>query len=440
MLLKPDPIAAIATAAGRGGIGVVRISGKDLRAFAEKMLGRLPPPRFATYVSFLDAHGEVLDQGIAIYFPAPHSYTGEDVLELQGHGGAAVLQLVLQRCLELGARLAQPGEFTQRAFLNGKLDLAQAESVADLIEASTGQAVRSAMRSLQGAFSSAVHRMVDELIGLRVQVETILDFPEEAGEIPAYGTVLTSLRKELEVVLAHARQGNLLREGAHIVLVGRPNVGKSSLINRLTGEEVALVSETPGTTRDTIRQAIQIGGIPVHIMDTAGLRESQDAVEQMGMARTRGALQKADVILVLLDAVQGMTPEDRKILAELPPEIPKLQVFNKADLLDSQAAQPTGQGVYLSAKTGDGLERLRQELLALLGWHEDAGAFLARERHIQALLSARDSLRLAEEEAGRPEILAEALRQAQEAMNSITGEFAPDDLLGEIFSRFCIGK
>jgi tRNA modification GTPase len=390
--------------------------------------------------SFLDAGGEALDQGVALYFPAPHSYTGEDVLELQGHGGPVILQLVLQRCLELGARLAQPGEFTQRAFLNGKLDLVQAESIADLIEASTSQAARSAMRSLQGAFSAAVHHMVDRLIQLRVEVEAALDFPEEVESTATHEAELAVLSQELETALDRARQGNLLREGAHIVLAGRPNVGKSSLINRLSGEDVALVSEIPGTTRDAIRQVIQINGIPVHILDTAGLRESQDTVEQMGMARTRAALQKADIVLVLLDATAGITPADQKILDELPPEIPQLRIFNKADLLGAPASWPTGQGTYLSAKTGAGMERLHQELLALLGWHEDAGTFLARERHIQALLSAQESLQLATKEANRPEILAEALRQAQDAMNSITGEFAPDDLLGEIFSRFCLGK
>ncbi|MDR2195094.1 MAG: tRNA uridine-5-carboxymethylaminomethyl(34) synthesis GTPase MnmE [Gallionellaceae bacterium] len=437
---QADSIAAIATAPGRGGIGIVRVSGKDLQPFATNMLGKQPVPRVASLASFRDAQGNVLDQGVAIYFPAPHSYTGEDVLELQGHGGPAILQLVLQRCLELGARLAQPGEFTLRAFLNGKLDLVQAESVADLIDAATGQAARSAVRSLQGEFSSVVHQMVDDLIQLRVQIEAALDFPEEVAEMGAQEASLTALGEKLDAALSRAQQGSLLREGAHIVLAGRPNVGKSSLINRLSGEEVALVSDVPGTTRDAIRQVIQINGVPLHIMDTAGLRESQDSIEQMGMARTRDALRKADAVLVLLDAAQGITPEDQNILQELPPEIPRLRVFNKADLLGSRASWPTEQGIHLSAKTGEGVEQLQQELLALLGWHDDQGAFLARERHIQALLSAQESLRLAKNEINRPEILAEALRQAQEAMNQITGEFAPDDLLGEIFSRFCLGK
>lgn len=448
MLPRPDTIAAIATAPGRGGIGVVRISGHGLAALAATLLGKAPAPRCATYSSFLDAQGRAIDQGVALFFSAPHSYTGEDVLELQGHGGTAVLQLVLQRCLELGARLARPGEFTQRAFFNDKIDLAQAESVADLIDATTSQAARSAMRSLQGEFSRAIHQMVDRLIRLRMLVEAMLDFPEEGIETPDIAlrdAQLGALREELEEILSLARQGSLLREGAHIVLVGQPNVGKSSLLNRLSGEDVALVSEIPGTTRDVIRQAIQIGGVPLHIVDTAGLRESRDAVEQMGMERTRNTLQKADAILILLDASHGIGADDRKILDELPPDIPRLHVFNKTDLL-GQAARVEERGgechIYLSAKTGLGLELLRDKLLALIGWHHDeaAGVFMARERHVHALFAARDHLRRAAAETSRAEIFAEELRLAQESLNSITGEFTADDLLGEIFSRFCIGK
>ena len=446
MRSKPDRIAAIATAAGRGGIGVVRVSGCDLLALATAVLGKMPAPRCATYASFLDAQGQVMDQGIALFFPAPHSYTGEDVLELQGHGGIAVLQLVLQRCLELGARLAQPGEFTQRAFLNGKLDLAQAESVADLIDATTSQAARSAMRSLQGEFSQAIRHLVDGLIRLRMLVEAMLDFPEEeidATDVAQRGLQLGKLCSELESILSLAQQGSLLREGAHIVLAGQPNVGKSSLLNRLSGEEVALVSEIPGTTRDVIRQAIQIGGVPLHILDTAGLRESQDAIEQMGIARTRSTLEKADAILVMLDSNSGLSKEDRKILDELPQSIPRLHVFNKIDLLN-QVPRVEKEGaeirIYLSAKTGVGLDLLREELLALIGWHQEAGVFMARERHLRALRSARDYLQRAVGEVGRAEIFAEDLRLAQEQLSAITGEFTADDLLGEIFSRFCIGK
>ncbi len=438
-----DNIAAIATAPGRGGIGVVRISGHGLTALAQAITGKTPAPRRATYASFLDSTGLVLDQGIALFFPAPHSYTGEDVLELQGHGGPAVLQAVLQRCVELGARPARPGEFTERAFHNNKLDLAQAESVADLIDATTTQAARSAMRSLQGDFSRVIHALVDELIRLRMLVEAMLDFPEEdvdAPDLTRRNRELSSVRDGLERVLTLAQQGSLLREGAHIVLVGQPNVGKSSLLNRLSGEEVALVSDIPGTTRDVIRQAIQLEGVPLHILDTAGLRESQDVVEQMGIARTRSAAEKADLILVLLDATQGMTAADRGILAALPPQIPRLFVFNKCDLLGADGKQEDTDHLYLSAKTGTGLDELRQRLLTLIGWHQEAGVFMARERHLRALELARRHLAQAASEVARAELFAEELRLAQEALNSITGEFTADDLLGEIFSRFCIGK
>ena len=446
MLPKPDNIAAIATAPGQGGIGVVRVSGSNLSVLASAMLGKTPPPRQATLASFLDAQGQLIDQGIALFFPAPHSYTGEEVLELQGHGGVAVLQLVLNRCLELGARLAQPGEFTQRAFLNDKLDLAEAESVADLIAATTSQAARSAMRSLQGEFSQAVRELVADLIRLRMLVEAMLDFPEEEVAVPDLhqrDAQLSALRQALQKIFSLAQQGSLLREGAHIVLVGQPNVGKSSLLNRLSGEEVALVSEIPGTTRDVIRQAIQIGGVPLHILDTAGLRESRDAVEQMGMARTRSSLQKADAILILLDASQGLGAADQKILEELPPTIPRLHLFNKIDLV-VQSARLEQRGeechIYLSAKTGAGLELLRDKLLALLGWHQEAGVFMARERHLRALQTASDHLQCAAGEGRQAELFAEELRLAQTALNAITGEFTSDDLLGEIFSRFCIGK
>lgn len=446
MLPKPDTIAAIATAPGRGGIGVVKVSGHNLAVLAATVLGRTPVPRCVTYAPFLDAKGQALDQGVALFFPAPHSHTGEDVLELQGHGGTAVQQLVLQRCIELGARLAQPGEFTLRAFLNDKLDLAQAESVADLIDATTSQAARSAMRSLQGEFSQAIHQLVDKLIRLRMLVEAMLDFPEEGIDEPDFAlrdTQLDVLRRKLESILGLAQQGCLLREGAYIVLVGQPNVGKSSLLNCLSGEEVALVSEVPGTTRDVIRQAIQIGGVPLHIMDTAGLRESRDEVEQLGIARTRSTLQKADAILILLDASQGMNAVNRKILDELPPNIPRLHVFNKIDLLGQTARVEERNGeshIYLSAKTGSGLELLREKLLALIGWHHEEGVFMARERHLRALQAAQECLQRAAGNICRAEIFAEELRLAQEFLNSITGEFTADDLLGEIFSRFCIGK
>ena len=446
MLPKLDSIAAIATAPGRGGIGVVRVSGQHLAPLAQALIVKTPFPRLATYASFHDAHGQVIDQGIALFFPAPHSYTGEDVLELQGHGGVAVLQLILQRCLELGVRLAEPGEFTRRAFLNDKLDLAQAESVADLIAATTSQGARSAMRSLQGEFSQAIHSLVERLIRLRMLVEAMLDFPEEetaAPDVARRDEQLNVLQQDLESILRLAQQGSLLREGAHIVLVGQPNVGKSSLLNRLSGEEVALVSAIPGTTRDALRQAIQIGGVPLHIIDTAGLRESGDEVEQMGMARTRSALQKADAILIVMDAGCGLDENKQKILNELPPDIPRLHIHNKIDLLaqPARAEQRGGeQHIYLSAKTGLGLELLRDQMLTLIGWQQEAGVFMARERHVRALQAALDHLRSASGVVRQAEFFAEDLRLAQESLNTITGEFTPDDLLGEIFSQFCIGK
>lgn len=441
-----DTIAAIATAQGRGGVGVVRISGRGIEDLARGVLGKLPTPRHATYGDFLDHNGETLDQGIALYFPAPHSYTGEDVLELQGHGGPAVLQLLLQRCLDLGARLAQPGEFTRRAYLNDKLDLAQAESVADLIEANTAQAARSAMRSLRGEFSAEIHGLVDELIHLRMLVEAMLDFPEEevdSGDITQRDALLKGILQKLQHTLDTAKQGSLLREGAHIVIAGQPNVGKSSLLNRLSGEEVALVSDIPGTTRDVIRQAIHIRGVQLHVMDTAGLRETQDEVESMGIARTHHTLHRADLILLLLDASRGMTPADEAILAGLPTDIPRLLVINKADLLSGAAVPAVGNGpsIGVSAKTGAGLEELRSKLLEMVGWRDqESGAFMARERHLRALNIAQTHLDQAQALLTRAELFAEELRLAQRALGEITGEFSPDDLLGEIFARFCIGK
>ncbi len=445
-----DTIAAIATAQGRGGIGVVRVSGRHLETLVRGILGKLPVARHATCVNFLDENGDTLDQGVALFFPAPHSYTGEDVLELQGHGGPAVLQMVLRRCLDLGARLAQPGEFTRRAFLNDKLDLAQAESVADLIDASTTEAARSAMRSLRGEFSSAIQGMVDELIHLRMLVEAMLDFPEEevdAADAERRDVLLNSVRMHLQRTLSTAKQGSLLREGAHVVIAGQPNVGKSSLLNCLTGEEAALVSDIPGTTRDVIRQAIQISGIPLHIMDTAGLRESADAVENLGIARAHQTMHHADLILLLLDASKGLTAGDEAILAGLPADIPRLLVFNKIDLLDGSAALSANTPiagtakVNVSAKTGAGIEELRGKLLEAVGWREqESGAFMARERHLRALMLAKTHLEQAQTVSASAELFAEELRLAQRALNEITGEFTPDDLLGEIFSRFCIGK
>jgi tRNA modification GTPase len=447
VLPKPDNIAAIATAPGRGGIGVVRVSGRGLTAMASALTGRQLTPRLATYTPFLAADGTTLDQGIALLFAAPHSYTGEEVLELQGHGGPAVLQSVLQRCLELGARLAQPGEFTQRAFLNDKMDLAQAESVADLIDATTEQAARSAMRSLQGEFSAAVNNAVAQLIDLRMLVEATLDFPEEeidASDRELCASKLEAILREVTRIEGLAKLGSILREGAQVVLVGAPNAGKSSLLNRLAGEEVALVSEIPGTTRDAIRQALQVKGVPLHLIDTAGLRETADVVEQMGIARTQQALTRADVVLVLLDESQQRSePEDQAILAQLPARIPRLYLHNKIDLSGHSAGVEMRNGechLYLSAKTGAGMETLQEKLLENIGWHQETGVFMARARHLEALSSTERHLSDAEQQLAHPELFAEELREAQAALSSITGEFSADDLLGEIFNRFCIGK
>lgn len=443
-----EPIAAIATPPGRGGIGIVRLSGRNLKPFLIALLGRVPAPRFATLAPLKDAEGQVIDEGIVLYFPAPRSYTGEDVVELQGHGGMTVLRLLLQRCLELGARLAEPGEFSKRAFLNGKLDLAQAESVADLIDASTAQAARSAMRSLQGEFSREVNALKEELIELRAITEATLDFPDEEidflQEADAFGR-LERLRGKLRALVANARQGALLREGAQVALVGRPNVGKSSLLNRLAREEVAIVTEVPGTTRDTLRSQVEIQGVPFHIIDTAGLRETQDAVERIGIERARAAAAQADLVLVVTEYARGVMPEDEAILGQLPPGLPRVIVRNKIDLagVAPRLAQEGGVAeVWLSAKTGEGVDLLQQALLRQVGWTGGGeGIFMARARHLEALARAEERLAAAAEAAGRGlELFAEELRLAHVALGQITGEFTADDLLGQIFSRFCIGK
>ncbi|WP_308446432.1 tRNA uridine-5-carboxymethylaminomethyl(34) synthesis GTPase MnmE [Chitinimonas sp. BJYL2] len=442
-----DTIAAIATAPGRGGVGVVRVSGSGLAAFAQTLTGKTLKPRHAHYAEVRDTHGAVIDQGLALFFPAPHSFTGEDVLEIQGHGGPVVMQMLLRRCLELGARLAQPGEFTRRAFLNDKLDLAQAESVADLIDAGSEAAARSALRSLAGAFSTEIHALVDRLINLRMLVEATLDFPEEDIDFLEAANArgkLADISTQLARVMATASQGRLLREGMHVVLIGQPNVGKSSLMNALAGEDVAIVTDIAGTTRDTVRELIQLDGVPMHVIDTAGLRETEDAVERIGIQRTWAAVEKADLALLLIDSREGITEHDAAILARLPDRLPRLHVFNKIDL----TGEPEGRGeeaghpvVRLSAKAGAGLSALRATLLEMVGWGgEDAGVFLARERHLDALRHASQHLQTAAEVWQQVELFAEELRLAQLSLSSITGEFTADDLLGEIFSRFCIGK
>ncbi|MGH8762815.1 MAG: tRNA uridine-5-carboxymethylaminomethyl(34) synthesis GTPase MnmE [Nitrosospira sp.] len=447
-----DIIAAIATPPGRGGIGVVRISGKNLRSLALGILGYVPEPRHASLSQFLDENGLAIDQGIALYFPSPYSYTGEDVLELQGHSGPAVTNLLLSRCLSVGARLAQPGEFTLRAFLNNKLDLAQAESVADVIDASTSEAARCAMRSLQGVFSTAIGHLVRALTDLRMLVEATLDFPDEEIDFLQHtdvSTKLKAIRVQLEHILATARQGSLLREGVCVVLVGQPNVGKSSLMNQLAGEDAAIVTEIPGTTRDAIRQTIEIEGIPLHLIDTAGLRETDNVVEKIGIARTRSAIEKADLALLLIDHRVGATPADRTILDSFPAGLPVIHIHNKIDLLNGLPQIRDDEGpseIHLSAKTGAGVALLRRKLLDMVGWQPHSmseGIFMARQRHLQALTEAREYLNSAAELLERRtqlDLLAEELRLAQRALSSITGEFNADDLLGEIFSRFCIGK
>ena len=460
-----DAIVAVATAPGRGAVGIVRVSGRELGPLIEALCGRPLQPRAATYLPFLAADGSVLDQGLALHFPAPHSYTGESVLELQAHGGPVLLQLLLARCLEAagqtdasgrarlpGLRLAGPGEFTERAFLNGKLDLAQAEAVSDLIEASTESAARSASRSLSGEFSSQVNALRDRLIELRMLVEATLDFPEEEIDFlekaDAHGR-LERVCAALDAVLDRARSGALLREGIKVVLAGQPNVGKSSLLNALAGAELAIVTPIPGTTRDKISETIQIHGVPVHVIDTAGLRdpdESTDEVERIGIARSWAEIAGADAVVFLRDLTRLGEPAydagDARISRSLPVSGRLLEVFNKAD---AASAAPQAGALFISARSGQGLEALRERLLQLAGWHaQPEGVFIARTRHVQALRRTREHLELAQALAaqrdGTLDLLAEELRLAHDALGEITGAFSADDLLGEIFARFCIGK
>lgn len=443
---NPERIAAIATAPGRGGIGVVRVSGADLAPFVRTLTGRTPQPRHATLADFLDADGRSIDSGLVLYFPAPHSFTGDDVLELQGHGGPVVMQLLLSRCLELGARLAEPGEFTRRAFENDKLDLAQAEAVADLIDAATASAARSAVRSLQGEFSQAIHALVDELVELRALTEATLDFPDEEIDFlqsaNAFGR-LARLRERLATVFERARQGRLLQGGLHVVLVGQPNVGKSSLLNRLAGDELAIVTPVAGTTRDALRSSIAIEGIPLFVTDTAGLRETEDEVEKIGIERAWREIARADIVLLLTDARHGIGPAERAILDRLPASARRITIENKIDLAGrapTRCENDEGAVIALSAKDGQGVELLRRELLAAAGWHPTEDVFIARERHLEALRQASTHLAAAEAQLPRLELFAEEMRLAQQALARITGEFTADDLLGEIFGRFCIGK
>ncbi|WP_320165414.1 tRNA uridine-5-carboxymethylaminomethyl(34) synthesis GTPase MnmE [Methylophaga sp.] len=446
-----DTIVAVATAPGRGGVGVVRISGKQSAEIVSAICGKLPTPRYATFTHFRSAENEVIDEGIALYFPSPASFTGEDVVELQGHGSPLVMDKLCQRAVELGARMARPGEFSERAFLNNKMDLAQAEAVADLIESSTEQAAKSAMRSLQGDFSNRINDFLQELTHLRMYVEASIDFSDEEIDFLAEAQVdrqLQDLLQTLDGITGSAKQGRLLREGISVVLAGQPNAGKSSLHNQLAGHDAAIVTDVAGTTRDVLREQIHLGGLPLRISDTAGLHDAtNDIVELEGIRRTQNELAQADHILLLIDDSQGLTEQDRKILAELPANKPLTIIRNKIDKsghltqLTEEEGYPT---LYLSAKSGDGLELLQQHLYQAVGFHpEEEGVFIARRRHLDALARARQSIVNGYDclsGMGAGELLAEELRLAQNALGEITGTFTTEDLLDHIFSSFCIGK
>ncbi len=451
MTTAVDTIAALATPPGRGGIGVVRVSGRELQALGQRLLGVRLAPRHATLCEFRDATGLAIDRGIALFFPRPHSYTGEDVLELQGHGGPVVMDALLQRLLQLGVRLARPGEFSERAFLNGKLDLAQAEAVADLIGAGSIEAARGAMRALSGEFSRRMHDFRAALIRLQVDVEAAIDFPEEELDFLADGQVaarLDELQQTLADILQSTHQGALLRDGMRVVIAGAPNAGKSSLLNALTGQDSAIVTAIPGTTRDLLRAHINLDGMPVHVVDTAGLRDSADPIEQEGMRRARAEMAQADRILLVVDSTLWAAAAD--LLSDLPTQFPELRargdvtvVINKIDASGLHAEQCPGGWpvVALSAKTGAGLELLRQHLKSCMGYRGE-GTFTARRRHLDALERTKGHLASGQRAValGAGELVAEDLRRAQQALGEITGEYSSDDLLGSIFASFCIGK
>ncbi len=447
-----DTIAAIATAPGRGGVGIVRVSGAKVVEIAQAVLGLLPKPRYAYYGDFLGAEGQILDRGIALYFPNPNSFTGEDVLELQAHGGPVVLQWLLNRVVELGARLAEPGEFSKQAFINDKLDLTQAEAISDLIEASSEQAARSAMRSLQGGFSREVNALVEETIRLRIYVEAAIDFPEEEIDFLSDGKVAGDLQRildRLQQVFRAAKQGALLREGMSVVILGRPNAGKSSLLNALSGRESAIVTDVAGTTRDIVKEEINIDGMPLHILDTAGVRKATDQVEKIGIERAWQALDDADRVLVMLQAGEEIHPEDQVILDRLPKEVPVTLVRNKIDLIEQAPkieveAETQRTVIWLSAKHQQGLDLLKEHLKTEMGFAQTVeGVFMARKRHLDALETALSWLESGQQQlegVAAGELLAEDLRLAQQALSEITGRFTSDDLLGRIFTSFCIGK
>lgn len=448
-MLNTDTIAAIATPSGNGGVGIIRISGTLVLDIVSKLLSKHLPPRVAVYSPFLDETGETIDSGIALYFPAPNSYTGEAILELQGHGGAVVLDMLLRRILELGARLANAGEFTERAFLNNKLDLAQAEAVADLINSTTEQSVRSAQKSMQGVFSSQIHELVDELTYLRVYVEAAIDFVDEEIDFLSDGLIdrrLQTLLNQIEKIQSTAQQGRLLRDGMTLVLAGKPNAGKSSLLNALAGHDAAIVTEIAGTTRDVLRERIQLDGMPLHIIDTAGLREADNVVEQEGIRRAHVEMTKADLILLLIDSRESES-EIEKLSTTLPTAVEVIRVYNKIDLLPREPEIITtenGIAIYVSIKKNIGLDLLTSHLKEFVGFNANAeNVFIARRRHLEALKTAHEFVvqalsQLQNALAG--ELVAEDLRQAQQHLAEITGEFTSDDLLGKIFSSFCIGK
>ncbi|MBB5321759.1 tRNA uridine-5-carboxymethylaminomethyl(34) synthesis GTPase MnmE [Marinobacter oulmenensis] len=456
MQAATDTIAAIATAPGQAGVGIVRVSGPDARAIAARMLGYEPKPRYAHYGPFLDSQGELIDEGIGLFFPNPHSFTGEDVFELQGHGGTVILDLLLREVCSQGARLARPGEFSERAFLNDKLDLTQAEAIADLIESSSEQAARCAVRSMQGVFSQRIDQLVEAVTHLRIYVEAAIDFPEEEIDFLADGKVagdLQGLLDQVRAILAEAEQGTILRDGMNVVIAGRPNAGKSSLLNALAGRETAIVTAIEGTTRDVLKEHIHIDGMPLHIIDTAGLRESPDEVERIGIARAWDEIRRADRILLLVDATTTDRTEPHDIwpdfIDQLPDNAPVTVIRNKVDLSgetvgisgESGASAPV---IRLAAKSADGLDILREHLKECIGFASSTeGGFLARRRHLDALERARDALAQGQSQLegyGAGELLAEDLRAAQDALGEITGHLTPDDLLGKIFSSFCIGK
>ena len=442
---EKDTITAIATAPGQGGVGIVRVSGNLSLHIAEQLIGKVPSARFAHYTAFKNENNDTMDNGIALYFEGPNSFTGEDVLELQAHGGPVVLDIILKRVLSLGARPAKAGEFSERAFLNDKIDLAQAEAIADLIAADSEQAARAAVRSMQGEFSSVIHQLVEELTQLRIHVESALDFPEEEIDFLADATIsnkLKNVQQKLQDVKISAQQGRLLKEGMTVVIAGKPNAGKSSLLNKLAGQDTAIVTDIPGTTRDVLREHIQIDGLPLHIIDTAGLRESDDVVEQEGVKRAREMIEKSDRVLFMVDN----NDDDKSMLDSLPKHVGKTIIYNKIDKENRTAEiiEEETTEIFLSAKTGDGIELLKQHLKNCMGYQQkNEGQFIARRRHLDAIDTAEEHLLIADKnlhvlQAG--ELLAEELRFAQEALASITGEFSSDDLLGRIFSDFCIGK